>query len=735
MIKCFRAVGQVLHLLQDSSVPAHVRNDFSQGHTMVRPVPTETPLEWIGNGYELYVKRNNRKPWFESVIKGNLTDPFITQFWDTGQLDENYNGIAMDTLGLAEYTNFNFLSAYTMFIDEFPFPKAEHCEIIIDAPPNGIPDLDRKYLSSTNGHPGEEINPLAIVGYLNYFRKVYADLPNISNEKLPVFLDEACYEEYAKKLIPRAVGYSAELLDYFFRGTMDAKNLSITYGSSVAGDNPVINFEVVNTTPSPSEPEPAVEPMQNGSLDLVCRYTPPGGGDMVYEVVQGIYTVSETDPINTDYVSLAVPLAQNLPFGATDLAVTLVYRGGLGNETDAVVATAIPRRENFRIAYYHQSGGPPNLSNVYASFADGTDQRAITTNSSPGIWYFEPAWSPDGTLMAITEEACGVVDGDGFCVEDYSKKIAIADLSDGSFLPPVSISDPYFETDPALPLTSPVFSQDGGKIVAIVDKLVMAFNGIVIYDLGTGYWNYLNGFEFWDRKETNGSAPAWSPVRDEILYYVHKQPDPITDIITLDQDIYLIDADGSNNRRLTDDDYANIHPAWSPGGDWIVFASNRDGQGVMDLWLMNREGGELTKIRDCTYGCFHPGFSPDGLQLAYEESSEVYFLDLTAGGDTVVTSLGYKTTAPAWSPYLTEPTVTVDASATTINPGEQVTLTWTSEHADMAEFDDGTGFVSAGTNDAVNIFPTETTIYTIRVTGFGGRATKRVTIVVESPSP
>lgn len=32
-----RSLGQVLHLLQDMAVPAHVRNDFSQGHTVFMP--------------------------------------------------------------------------------------------------------------------------------------------------------------------------------------------------------------------------------------------------------------------------------------------------------------------------------------------------------------------------------------------------------------------------------------------------------------------------------------------------------------------------------------------------------------------------------------------------------------------------------------------------------------------------------------------------------------------------
>ncbi|MHB1351676.1 MAG: hypothetical protein ACYCYR_17650 [Desulfobulbaceae bacterium] len=53
------AVGYVAHLLQDTSVPAHVRNDFSQGHTMINYEAFNLPWKWIGNSYEKYLARND----------------------------------------------------------------------------------------------------------------------------------------------------------------------------------------------------------------------------------------------------------------------------------------------------------------------------------------------------------------------------------------------------------------------------------------------------------------------------------------------------------------------------------------------------------------------------------------------------------------------------------------------------------------------------------------------------
>jgi hypothetical protein len=449
MTKCFRAVGQVLHLLQDASVPAHVRNDFSQGHTMVRRIPNEAPWKWIGNAFELYVKRNNGKSWFDSAITGSLTDPFLTQFWDTDRLDENYNGISMDTLGLAEYTNFNFLSAYTMFTDEFPFPKAEHCEIRIDAPPDSIPDLNRKYLSSTNGHPGEQINHLAIVSYLNYFRKVY--FPNISNEKLPVFLNQACYEEYAEKLIPRAIGYSAQLLDYFFRGTIEITPPDDFIYSLIDGSATDQNFEhikanlrnvtldeeemvdgtlvaiarykrIINYSPDLSvEIEPGQPKQPNEPLDPSSRE-----GQYSYSVSAQDTTLLQTfapTEVNFDFT------ADPIPAGVTDLTLQVVFLGTLGNEVDTAVAVGmVDLTEPTHFTFFNSTDEIPN--------ADGS---ALVPAANKGF--------PRDFIIAFTGMDPDADDGIenksanfGF-YETYDPLIVVEDLAPAAYFRIVALMD------------------------------------------------------------------------------------------------------------------------------------------------------------------------------------------------------------------------------------------------------------------------------------------------------
>lgn len=75
------------------------------------------------------------------------------------------------------------------------------------------------------------------------------------------------------------------------------------------------------------------------------------------------------------------------------------------------------------------------------------------------------------------------------------------------------------------------------------------------------------------------------------------------------QDVWTMEADGSNAKQLTHNPATDIYPKVSPDGKYIVFASNRGG--TFHLWRMDRDGSnllELTNGADDNY----PEFSPEG---------------------------------------------------------------------------------------------------------------------------
>lgn len=84
-------------------------------------------------------------------------------------------------------------------------------------------------------------------------------------------------------------------------------------------------------------------------------------------------------------------------------------------------------------------------------------------------------------------------------------------------------------------------------------------------------------------------------------------------------DLYVMDADGSNKVRLTDNGAANFAPFWHPDGRRLIFSSNMlDSRGrAFDLFLIGDDGNGLERVT--TYEDFDgfPMYSPDGRFLVW----------------------------------------------------------------------------------------------------------------------
>ncbi len=119
-------------------------------------------------------------------------------------------------------------------------------------------------------------------------------------------------------------------------------------------------------------------------------------------------------------------------------------------------------------------------------------------------------------------------------------------------------------------------------------------------------------------------------------------------------DIFVMNADGTNVRDLTNTDEDEREPAWSPNGQEIAYRSFRDGS--YDLYIMNREDHApryLTKTDPPVWNS-SPAWSPDGHWIAFETNRdgnwEIYLTDNNGQNVRNLTNNPADDKEPAWSP-------------------------------------------------------------------------------------
>ena len=121
------------------------------------------------------------------------------------------------------------------------------------------------------------------------------------------------------------------------------------------------------------------------------------------------------------------------------------------------------------------------------------------------------------------------------------------------------------------------------------------------------------------------------------------------------REIYIMNPDGTQQTNLTRHKADDVSPAWSPTGEQVLFASDRDRfLGSWDLYLMDPNGQNVRPVFGKSADRFSPSWSPNGKQIAYAKREHgqylVYIADIDGKNEERVAIGG----TPAWSPDGTE---------------------------------------------------------------------------------
>jgi Tol biopolymer transport system component len=156
----------------------------------------------------------------------------------------------------------------------------------------------------------------------------------------------------------------------------------------------------------------------------------------------------------------------------------------------------------------------------------------------------------------------------------------------------------------------------------------------------------------------NDVFPNWSPSGRQIAftrYGVDMKADrPASDTGT---HIWVINADGTGERQLTDGPSVELSGSWSPDGTMITFFRVGTTGGDAGIWVINADGSgvrQIATLPDDFTG--NPAWSPDGSQIAYSRNTfvagrwepRIWVVNADGTGDHLL--LDRPATDPSWSP-------------------------------------------------------------------------------------
>ena len=139
-------------------------------------------------------------------------------------------------------------------------------------------------------------------------------------------------------------------------------------------------------------------------------------------------------------------------------------------------------------------------------------------------------------------------------------------------------------------------------------------------------------------------SPRFSPDGQQVAFSISQRGQ---------SDIYVMDLRNRSQRQLTTHPSIDTSPSYSPDGRRIVFESERSGEGDQQLYIMNSDGSNVRRISfgDGRYAA--PVWSPDGEWIAFTKISGGNFsvgVMRTNGTDERILSSGFLVEGPSWAP-------------------------------------------------------------------------------------
>ena len=271
--------------------------------------------------------------------------------------------------------------------------------------------------------------------------------------------------------------------------------------------------------------------------------------------------------------------------------------------------TGEPGIADTKIAYVV---GPVGKKEITMADYDGAGATPVTRNGSINL---TPVWSPDARSLAFTSFRQGY--------PDLYRTFPFERRPDQTLAAFIGIN------------SSPSFSPDGKTLALTLSK-----DGnpeIYVLTLATGTMRRLT------RNAGIDTEPTWSPSGRELAFISDRGGAP---------HVYVMDAEGTNVRQLTSGGF-HTQPRWSPKGDSLVYTAR---QGGHDLWIVNVDGSNPRRLTGGTGDSQGATWAPNGRHIAFQSNRsgrwQIYAMLADGSGQEPLTKGPGEATSPSWSPRL-----------------------------------------------------------------------------------
>lgn len=190
----------------------------------------------------------------------------------------------------------------------------------------------------------------------------------------------------------------------------------------------------------------------------------------------------------------------------------------------------------------------------------------------------DPRWAPDGKQLAWVK------------MRGFGNDVCVASVGD--------VNNYRCLTSGQGGNTMVAWSPDGTKLAFVSDRKSKT-QSVYLADVGSGEQTQVTHDEGWDFQ------PVWSLDGGQILYISNRDDDSL---VKGQLDLYLVRPDGSDQHRLAAGEVFTGDPIYSPSGKQVAYMSNESGK--WQIYVMNADGSDVREVTDGSANSLYPVWMP-----------------------------------------------------------------------------------------------------------------------------